>query len=244
MKLRENMARSGGALFRWRSYLPLVFLPLFFLALREPGFAASEYLDHLWEGVCLTIAALGILVRALVAGHVPAHSSGRNTREQKAEVLNTGGLYSVVRHPLYLGNFFIWLGLALFPRNGSLAIAAALAFWLYYERIMLAEEEFLGAKFGASFDEWAARTPAIIPSLRLWTPWSLPFCWRTMLARENTTVFATTVMFFLLEVAADIAVGKAPHLDMGWGLLIGAELVAYLVIRWMKRRRLLLVPGR
>jgi hypothetical protein len=65
-----------------------------------------------------------------------------------------------------------------------------------------------------------------------------------MLARENTTVFATTVMFFLLEVAGDIAVGKAPHLDMGWGLLIGAEFVAYLVIRWMKRRRLLLVPGR
>ena len=47
-------------------------------------------------------------------GFAPRGTSGRNTLGQVAEVLNTSGMYSVVRNPLYLGNFVIWLGLALF----------------------------------------------------------------------------------------------------------------------------------
>ena len=45
-----------------------------------------------------------------------------------------------------------------------------LVFWLYYERIMLAEEEFLRARYGKAFDDWAARTPAFLPNFRHWVP--------------------------------------------------------------------------
>ena len=36
-------------------------------------------------------------------------TSGKNTAKQIAESLNTSGIYSVLRNPLYLANFLNWL---------------------------------------------------------------------------------------------------------------------------------------
>jgi protein-S-isoprenylcysteine O-methyltransferase Ste14 len=71
-----------------------------------------------------------------------------------AEVLNTTWMYSLVRNPLYLGNFIIWLGLALFINVWWCTIIVILSFILFYERIIFAEEKFLREKFGKTF-KWA-----------------------------------------------------------------------------------------
>jgi hypothetical protein len=83
-------------------------------------------------------------------------------------------MYSVVRHPLYLGNYFQWLGVAMLPRNPWVAVTVSLVFWIYYERIMFAEEEYLRRSFGSEFEEWAARTPAFIPDFAQWVPAACP----------------------------------------------------------------------
>src|SRR5262245_8995076 len=102
MSLHEEMTRAGHLLFRWRSYLPLLLFPLFMVTLRNFTYLEnSEALDDLWEVVCLGIAGVGFLLRVLTVGFVPANTSGRATREPTAATLNTTGLYSVVRHPLY-----------------------------------------------------------------------------------------------------------------------------------------------
>ena len=113
---------------------------------------------------------------------------------QVAESLNTTGLYSVVRHPLYLGNFLMWLGVALFPRSLSFVAAVVFAFWLYYERIMIAEEAFLRERFGERFDAWADRTPAFIPSLRRWTRPRLAFSLRKVLRKEYNGLLAVVAV--------------------------------------------------
>jgi protein-S-isoprenylcysteine O-methyltransferase Ste14 len=222
-----------------------LFLPIVVPAMKDfDYFGGSESLDHLWEVICLAFAATGLLVRVLTVGYAPADTSGRNTREQKATALNTTGLYSIVRHPLYLGNFLIWLGVSLFPHLWWFALIAILAFWIYYERIMFAEEEFLRTKFGAAFEEWAAQTPAFFPDLRGWRSPILAFSWKTALAREYSTLFATIVTFFFLEVAGDFFAGKMPHVDLGWLLLLAVGCVVYILLRWMKKRKLLWVDGR
>ena len=96
-----------------------------------------------WGLFSLLVGLLGLFSRILVVGHTPQNTSGRNTREQIAEVLNTTGWYSVVRHPLYLGNYLMGLGIALFPFVWWVPIIYTLSFALYYERIMVAEEDFL-----------------------------------------------------------------------------------------------------
>ena len=104
-----------------------------------------------------------LAIRAYTIGHTPKGTSGRNTKKQVANALNTTGAYSLVRNPLYLGIFFMGLGVALFAHLWWLTLIYVLAFWLYYERVIFAEEAYLRDKFGAEYLSWADRTP--IPTI-------------------------------------------------------------------------------
>ncbi len=118
-----------------------------------------------WPLICFGISLTGLAMRAYIVGCAAPGTSGRNRGAQVAESLNTTGAYSLVRHPLYFANAIMWLGPLLYPRSFWPALVLVLVFWLYYERIMFAEEEFLRGKYGQAFLDWAARTPAFLPKL-------------------------------------------------------------------------------
>ena len=108
MTLSDHFVRSGSWLFRWRALPPVLALLLLMLHLENYRyFLDSKPADDAWQLGCVVVAALGLAVRAYVVGHTPKDTSGRNAREQRAASLNTSGLYSVVRHPLYVGNCLI-----------------------------------------------------------------------------------------------------------------------------------------
>jgi hypothetical protein len=44
-------------------------------------------MDLIWEGICLCVGMLGLVIRCLVIGYVPKNTSGRNTHKQIAETL-------------------------------------------------------------------------------------------------------------------------------------------------------------
>jgi protein-S-isoprenylcysteine O-methyltransferase Ste14 len=235
--LKEELQASGAWLFRWRSYLPLVLLPLFVHALS--GFAhktADESLGERWEVFCLVVSLSGLLVRAFVVGQTPHRTSGRNTLEQVADSMNTTGLYSIVRHPLYLGNFLIWLGVALFTQNALVVAVSVLAFALYYERIMLAEEKFLREKFRDRFDAWAERTPAFVPAPRLWRRSRVPFSWKMALRGEYSGFFAIVVTFTAFDVLRGYFERGWIRLDPPWAAFLVFGTVVYVTLRWAKKK--------
>jgi protein-S-isoprenylcysteine O-methyltransferase Ste14 len=244
MPLREEMESTGHWLFRWRSYLPLALLALV-LAVVWTGVdahARSWYPE--WLAFCLAVAVAGLVIRALTVAHVPAGTSGRQTSGQVAEHLNTGGMYSLVRHPLYVGNFLMWLGPALYPGNVWLAVVVVLVFWLYYERIMFAEEEYLRRAYGQSYEQWAQQIPAFIPRLHGWKPPALPFSFRTVLRRELSSFFGMVSVFTVIELVNNLAHGR-PALGRAWQIFFAAGLVVFLLLAFLKRRtRVLRVPGR
>lgn len=207
------------------------------LAFRSVDFSShQEARDRVWEIACLTVAFCGLAIRILTIGHAPRGTSGRNTKRQIADSLSTDGMYSVVRHPLYLGNFFIYFALGLFAHTWWLALISVLAFWLYYERIMFAEEAFLRSKYGGDFEEWASRVPAFIPNLRLWRRFGLPFSWRNAVRREYHGFFVIILTMFVLELAEDYFVDGRLELDPLWTVLLGIGLGTYLVLRTIKKR--------
>jgi len=118
MALREKFESQGNWLFRRRSFLPLLGAPLVVLAFQHFSYPyGSHILDLMWEMLCLGVSLFGLAIRVWAVGCIPRRTSGRNTRKgQVANLLNTTGVYSVVRHPLYLGNFFMVLGPAMFFR--------------------------------------------------------------------------------------------------------------------------------
>lgn len=246
MPLREEFESTGNWLFRWRSYLPLVMVVLFFVSLYAYEFpGGSEYLAHMWEAVCLAVSFFGLAVRVFTIGHTPKGTSGRNTRQQVAETVNTTGIYSTVRHPLYVGNFFMILGLAMYPFLWWLVVIYVLSFWVYYERIMFAEEEFLRKKFGEQYESWASRTPAFIPRLGSYVKPNLPFSLRNVLRREYNGFFAIMLLMFALELAGDWVVTGKLAMQLHWQVLMATSIAIWAGLRLMKKfTKILNVDGR
>jgi protein-S-isoprenylcysteine O-methyltransferase Ste14 len=244
--LREEFEREGNWLFRWRSYLPLVLLVLVLVVMEDFTYLGNSVTqDIMWEVFCVLVSSVGLVIRAFTIGYAPRGTSGRNTAGQMAEVLNSTGIYSIVRHPLYLGNFVMWLGMSLFPHLWWFTVIYILAFWLYYERIMFAEEQFLRDKFGDQFLAWADKTPAFIPNLKLWRAADLHFSFRNVLRREYNGSFAMIVTFFVLEVRGDLAVEGRLQVETGWAVLVGISFLVWIVLRTLKRRTSILnVEGR
>jgi len=246
MSLHEEFEATGNWLFRRRGYLPLVLFPLLLVAARKSaGLSGDDRLDLAWEGACLLLALGGLGLRAATVGFVPRDTSGRNTGGQLAGSLNTSGLYSVVRHPLYLGNYLMWLGVALFSRSWWAPVIVSLVFWLYYERIMFAEEAFLSRRFGSLYTSWAAITPAFLPRLTLWRSPQIRFSLLTVLRREHSSLLALMASLTVLEIVSDHASTGRLVLDPVWGTALAATLVLCLGVRAIKHRtRLLHVQGR
>src|SRR5208282_1905094 len=223
MSLRNALENSGSWLFRYRSFLPLLCLPLFAAALAANHYLwSSHVVNEWWQAGCLVVSLAGLGVRVITIGHAPAHTSGRNTKEQIAMSLSTTGIYSVVRHPLYLGNYLIMLGFTLVFHLWWLVLLVSCIYALYYERIMMAEEAFLRERFGQTFEDWAAVTPAFVPRLTGWKRAVLPFCWRTVLQREYNAFFLIIAVFFLLDLVGDSIVERRLKFDPIWfGIFIG-----------------------
>jgi protein-S-isoprenylcysteine O-methyltransferase Ste14 len=224
-------------LFRWRSYLPLVMIGLILLWMGDTrDVKVGGEAGIAWKILCGAVSLIGLGIRALAAGQTPVGTSGRETREQKAEVLNTTGLYSIVRHPFYLGSFFAGLGPALYPGSAWLVLIYALAFSLYYERIMLAEETYLREKFDGEFLEWAARTPAFIPTLRTWKSTGSPFSLRTVIKREYDSFFGVAAVFFLLEGADRFLAGSPVVPGPTRIILMSSLTVIWMSLRFLRKR--------
>jgi hypothetical protein len=136
------------------------------------------------------------------------------------------------------------LGIVLFVSVWWFALIAILAFWLFYERIMAAEEEFLEEKFGDYYLDWAERTPAILPRLSNWQRPDLPFSVRNALKREYSGFFLIAVFFPLLDMGEDLFCGKCES-NWVYGTIFSVGLAVYVTLRTLKKKtKILHVEGR
>ena len=114
MKITDQLLSQGNTFFRYRSFIPLLLLPFAFWACAVSIYHHPDWFTH--EGItfpekmAIVLCLIGFLIRVITVGFTPANTSGRNTVTQVADSLNTKGIYSTVRHHLYLGNFFIQAG--------------------------------------------------------------------------------------------------------------------------------------
>lgn len=238
MALREEIEKQGNWLFRWRSYLPLLMLPLCIIALLEsvdPKYTLGYPANQLFTVLCIIISFIGFFIRAVTIGFTPKGTSGGNTKKQKAAELNTTGFYSIVRHPLYLGNFIIFLGIVLFVKVWWFAVISALLFWLYYERIMFKEEEFLREKFGEPFLKWAEKTPAFMPLFRNWQSPNQRFSLKRTIYREYIGFFEIIACFTLLEIIKNFLETGEFVSHIGWAIFFTTGLLLFVTVRIVKK---------
>jgi protein-S-isoprenylcysteine O-methyltransferase Ste14 len=238
MALREDFERLGNFFFRWRSCFPLLLIFLFFIAIKKTWYSSYPDLgDRVWGFFSLFVAVFGLGIRMFVSGSVPRNTSGRNVKEQRAHSMNTTGLYSLVRHPLYLGNFLMWIGVALFVRSWWLVLISAFIFWFYYEKIMYAEEEFLRREYGEAFTQWADRTPVFFPfRFDLWKPSELPFRLKVAIRREYSGFFGVISVFSLIKLIQDRLTYGEFIIDLIWLCIFLTGFVIYIVLLVLKKK--------
>ena len=200
MALIHSFEKSGNTLFKYRGQIPML---LFLFAVPIIYFTDYDFLSvqqyQIFSYIAIGISVFGFLFRAYAIGTTPKGTSGRNTSEQVAETLNTTGIYACVRHPLYVGNYFMWIGIVLFTFNIYYVVLVSLAFWLYYERIMFAEERFLERKFGQVYLDWSMKVPAFIPAFKNYISGTTSFSLKTVLRREYTGILATVLSFTFID---------------------------------------------
>lgn len=83
--------------------------------------------------------------------------------------LATAGPYSMVRNPLYLGNFVGVVGFGFAVEQPYLALAFAAAFFVLYPAVVAKEEARLAEIFGDRFREYCARVPRWLPDRSLYS---------------------------------------------------------------------------
>ena len=208
MALIQSMEASGAKLFKYRGQIPVLFfilaLPILFFTCQKlyANITVTNFHNPIYV-ICTAISVLlvvaGLALRAYTVCTTPKGTSGRNTARQVADHLNTKGIYSVVRHPLYLANYLIWAGLLVFTMNICIFLIVSLVYWIYYERIMMAEEAFLRSKYGDEFEQWAAKVPAFIPKWTLYEGGMLQFSWKTFIRREYATIMSVIFTYFVID---------------------------------------------
>jgi hypothetical protein len=157
---------------------------------------------------------------------------------------------------MYLGNRqailfdmrdeFIFLSVSIFgQRSVGFTIVFGLLYWLYYERIMFAEEQYLRRKFGDIYDKWSETVSSFIPYSFNFIPPKLPFSVRNVLKREYNSFFNIFVIFTLMDIFRNYFLSERIYLTEMWIYLSASAFVIWIVVRTIhKHTQWLEVEGR
>jgi protein-S-isoprenylcysteine O-methyltransferase Ste14 len=149
---QTRAARIGAWLFRYRGVLPI---PVLLVPLCVHG----SMTPLTWAAGLLTVAAGELMRLSGVAAAGPA--TRRRTR--CVPHLVTDGAFAWARNPIYIGNAFVWTGVAIATGVLWYVPFAVAAFALEYGFIVRYEEGVLESTFGTAYLAYKRRTPRWIP---------------------------------------------------------------------------------
>jgi protein-S-isoprenylcysteine O-methyltransferase Ste14 len=186
------LERLGAWAFSQRSWTPvplaLILVLVRWKSVRVPWVFAL--------GLVVVLAGLGI--RYWGVSHIGTIS---RTRAARYGPLMTAGPFALVRNPLYVGNFLIWIGFVICSGLMWMLPVAWVVFALQYSAIVRFEEVALIRHFGDSYEAYAREVPRWSFNLsrlgHAFRPRG-PHGWREVCFSERGTLIAAAVMTLLL----------------------------------------------
>ncbi|MDP4597187.1 MAG: isoprenylcysteine carboxylmethyltransferase family protein [Crocinitomicaceae bacterium] len=235
MSAQNQLEKLGNQFFKYRGQIPVLFFLVAFILMH---FFPMPYnwLNPNYTNLAIGLVVLGHVIRALAVGKRAAHTSGRNRDEQVAEALNSTGIYSMVRHPLYLGNITTYIGWAVFTGIDWLVPVFLILFVAYYRLIIYAEEQFLTRKFGQDYLDWRKQTPLLLPAFWKYKANPQPFSIKVVLENEYSGWAASMTTAFVLLLFQTYILGG---LKQNQNALIGMALFIVVFgygMRYLKKK--------
>lgn len=127
---------------------------LFFLRFHNPASQAVFVLGNALVGAAVLLVVLAMVTLRRRG----APEAGRDFTAT-TEIVQ-GGVYSVVRHPLYLGWLLTYPAAMMVSQHGLIVVLGALGM-VSLVAIARAEDGELVAKFGSPYEEYMARVPGL-----------------------------------------------------------------------------------
>lgn len=210
--------------------MPLIILV--FVLFKPVNFGSWNWLIHTGG---LFLSLLGELIRIFAVGYSFEGTSGRESY-LRADDLNSTGIYSIVRNPLYIGNFLMFAGIvAVFANIYAFLVFAFFLITQYYF-IILAEENYLSDKYPESYEEFRSRVNRIIPRFSRYRKNRNPFNLKKVIFKEKDSVFNMLVMFLLVLLYKEYVFYRSvPSLTLF--IVTGSFLsLLYIIVKIIKNR--------
>ncbi len=225
--------KTGRILFKFRSFTPLPLIILIFIFFKPVNlYSWNAFLNFM--GAILII--LGEFIRIISVGFSFPGTSGRENY-LRADELNTSGIYSIVRNPLYIGNLIIYSGLLLIYSNFYALLLFDLLFVLQYYFIITYEEKFLQNKYGAEYKNYMSTVKRIIPKFsRVKSPVN-KFNSKKVIFAENDSVFNAVFFFFILLIYKSVQFSKQAVFDDLFKFIpIVILIILYVLVKIVKKK--------
>ena len=147
--------------------------------------------------------------------------------EKKGRKLAMSGPYAFVRNPLYVGNFFLGLGVVVIVSNWIVLVLFLAGFLAIYTGTIRGEEKHLQEMFGKPYEDYCKSVPSFLPQL---TPYAAPekdsFLWsRIVKHHEYITVMGIALVLLLLQIYSKLLLAKEtvaqhPYLIAAAGIVV------------------------
>ena len=140
----------------------LIFLIIFLIVWIADSFVFkySTFLTRYVSNYIRVPIALIVLVISGLLAWTGLKIVFRETREEPQVI--TSGVFSIVRHPIYLGSILLYLGFILL----SLSLLSVLVWFIiiiFYYMISRYEEKLLIQRFGSAYEEYKKKVPMLFP---------------------------------------------------------------------------------
>lgn len=222
----------GNWIFRYRNIIfPIFYLTLF---IPSPGLCSDK---------CSIIAgsliiASGILVRSVTIGLEYIVRGGYKGKIY-AENLVTGGIYSLCRNPMYLGNILLIAGFGIFANSMLFVLLFLPAFLVTYLAIIKAEESFLVNKFGEEYSRYRNSVNSLFPDFRKMNNAfkGFRFNWNRILIKEYNSLYVYFCGIGLILLYKEM---------ISFSVFLSAWIVLtflYLTIKFVKKRYVMKPKG-
>lgn len=225
--------KIGNFLFKYRSFSPIPLIILVFIIFRSVDLGNGNIFINL---LGLLVSLIGEFIRIIAVGYAYSGTSGRE-RFLKADALNITGIYSLVRNPLYIGNFLIFTGLVIVFANIWAEMILAIFLILQYFFIIRYEEDFLRMQYGKRYADYCDRVKQIIPVFKNYEKNRNPFDLKKVVFKEVDSAFNMLIMYLVVLAYKEKAFNgsiKNPFLFIIPGVVLS---LSYVIVKFIKKKR-------
>ncbi len=189
----------------------------------------DRFWDNCWDFVGLMTVLKGTYIRMIARGYKKAHS-------QQGGDLVTGGIYSLVRNPMYLGSFLMGCGFVLIVWPWWMLPVFGLLFYTRFRRQVVKEEEYLLKTFGERYQEYCRKVGRVFPnfstirSMKLSTVIDLPQAFST---KEKLGLIGWPVLAIVLETMQEMIVFGSTNIERTVTIFFTA-IITYIILEYIK----------